>query len=240
MFNLADFTFVNPFIKDSSLSESSVSQRQREAFIKNLLQNNYLVIRQFNGEMFRVEALSYDKKRNQIIISDRAEKGLIYLDKGDKVEVYTSLDQEHEYFSFISKVVKVKIKGVRFYYYLNVPAKLQKSTRRIIDRHPVKQHSTIRINHSAHSGQVIDLSKDGIGIALNGYYPLPVDVGYNLEKCHVEILQSNLRKSLSFDCSINVRRISYVKEPERLTIIGGVLTNLAIQSEHQLQHYLEN
>lgn len=197
----------------------------RNVFVKHLINHNQLRACLPNGEIMTVYANSYDRINSQLLISDQAEQGLLYLETGDKVEFYTDLNETHEYFSFTSKVVRIKVKGVKLTYYMSVPKILKKSRRRIIPRTTIKNHSLIRIAGSHFSGRIIDLSANGISFTIQGYYPDPLIIGENLDDCNIDILQPRVNDNISFKCSVNIRRIDYQSQPERLTTIAGVYVN---------------
>ncbi len=237
--NLQQF-FVSTKVDKKPSDEPIIYERLRNEFIQSLLMDNFLTIRLYNDDLYVVEAISYDKRNHQIIVSDRTEQGILCLDKGDKVEIYSSLNDGHEYFSFPSQVVKVKNYGVKLIYYFNVPKTLTKTKRRIIPRQKIQNHSIVRIKGTNFNGRINDLSQDGIGFSLRGYYPLDLEIGYNLENCHIEIFQPRSNKSIKLECSVNIRRVSYVVEPERMTIIGGVINRSTIEQEMTIKHFLQS
>ena len=132
MFSVPNFSFLKQFFpaKDIAQTSRSITDLFRHEFVQSLIKDNNLTVRLFTGELYRVEALSYDRISNQLIISDRSENGILYLDQGDKVEFYTALSNTHEYFSFISRVEKIKILGAKLIYYMSVPKKLSKSVKK--------------------------------------------------------------------------------------------------------------
>jgi len=210
----------------------------RKVFVNNLINHNQLRACLPNGEILTVYAKAYDRINNQLVISDQAEQGLLYLEKGDQVEFYSDLNENHEYFSFVSIVTKIKVKGIKLTYYMSVPKVLNKSRRRIIPRTLVKNHSIIRIAGSHFSGRVIDLSANGICFALYGYYPEPLFVGDTIKDCNVDIFQPKVNDNVSFNCSINIRRIDFQSQPERITIIAGTYVNNEEEKEEKIQSFL--
>ncbi|MFK5893383.1 MAG: PilZ domain-containing protein [Pseudomonadota bacterium] len=210
----------------------------RNVFVKNLIKHNQLRAFLPSGEILTVYALAYDRINSQLIVSDQAEQGLLYLEEGDKVEFYTDLNETHEYFSFVSKVIKIKVKGIKLTYYMSVPRVLKKSRRRVIPRIEVNNHSIIRIAGSHFSGRVVDLSVNGISFDIHGYYPEPLVIGEDLKDCYIDIFQPRINDNISFNCSINIRRFDYQSKPERLTTIAGIYTNQDIEQEKKIFSYL--
>ncbi|MFK5986688.1 MAG: PilZ domain-containing protein [Pseudomonadota bacterium] len=210
----------------------------RNVFVKNLIHQNQLRVRLPSGDFLTVYAQAYDRINSHLIVSDQAEQGLLYLEKGEKVEFFTNLNESHEYFSFTSKVVKIKVKGVKLTYYMSVPRVLKKSRRRVIPRIEVTNHSIIRLNGSSFSGRVVDLSVNGIALAINGYYPEQLEIGDNLDNCTIDIFQPRINDNISFKCSINIKRFDYQSQPERMTYIAGIYTNSDLDQEKKIFSYL--
>jgi len=210
----------------------------RHEFVKNLLRDNHLMIRIASGDILTVSALSFDKIHNRLIVSDQAERGILYLEEGEKVEFFTMLNDQHEYFSFVSKVAKIKTKGVKLSYHMTVPKKLKKSRRRLLPRVEVNNHSIIRLGETSFSGSIQDLSLDGIGFSLRGYYPEALEIGDNLNDCRIDIFQPRINDNVSFECSINIRRLQYEAKPERATLIGGIFTHFSSGKESQVSDFL--
>ncbi len=235
------------FIKNRQLKKNSLitqpvaikEQVFRNVFVKNLINNNQLRARLPSGDFLTVYADAYDRINSQLIVSDQAEQGLLYLEKGDKIEFFSNLTQSHEYFSFISKVVRIKVKGIKLTYYMSVPRVLKKSRRRVIPRTIVKNHSIIRINGSSFSGRVVDLSANGISLSINGYYPEVLNVGDSLENCSIDIFQPKINDNISFTCNISIRRFDYQSKPERITLIAGVYSHEDRAQEKKIFSYLE-
>jgi len=240
MFLIPHFTFLKQFFPSQDISKTSRSLNDlfRHEFVQNLLKNNRLTIRLLSGEFYQVEALSYDRPSHQLVISDRAENGFVYLEKGEKVEFYTSVNEDFDYFSFYSRVEKIKTLGNKLIYYMSVPEHMTKKQRRVFYRYPIKHHSIVRIEGTNFSGHVHNLSLNGIGFILNGYYPFPLEIGYDLEGCQIDILQPRINDNIELTCSINVRRIAYVGQPERQTIIGGVINRSTIEQEEQINKFI--
>ncbi len=207
----------------------------RRIFVKHLINHNQLRAILPGGEMLTVYAMAYDRINSQLVISDQAEQGLLYLEEGDKVELYTDLTEKHEYYSFVSRVVKIKVKGIKLTYYMSVPRELNKSRRRINPRVKINNHSIIRIAGSHFSGNLIDLSVNGISFALNGYYPEPIMVGDDLADCDIDIFQPRINDNISFKCSINIKRFDYHSKPERITTIAGIYTHQDKQQEKKVE-----
>ena len=212
----------------------------RSVFVKNLINHNQLRALLPSGEILTVYATAYDRINSQLIVSDQAEQGLLYLEEGDKVEFYTDLNESHEYFSFVSKVAKIKVKGIKLTYYMSVPKVLKKSRRRVIPRIEVNNHSIIRIAGSHFSGRIIDLSSNGISFAINGYYPEPLTIGDDLTNCSIDIFQPRANDNISFNCSINIRRFDYQSKPERLTTIAGIYNNQDKEQEKRIFSFLSS
>jgi len=210
----------------------------RNEFVKNLLRDNHLMVRVASGEILTISALSFDKIHNRLIVSDQAERGILYLEEGEKVEFFTMLDEQHEYFSFVSKVAKIKTKGAKLTYHMSVPKVLKKSRRRLLPRIAINNHSIIRLGETSFSGSIHDLSLDGIGFSLRGYYPEPIDIGDHLNHCRIDIFQPRVNDNVSFECSINIRRLQFQAKPERSTLIGGIFTHFSAGKESQVSDFL--
>lgn len=237
MFSLPFFNFFTQSDK-SQKSGFSKNEMVRTEFVKNLMRDNHLMVRVASGEILTVTALSFDKVHNRLLVSDQAERGILYLELGDKVEFFTMLDEQHEYFSFVSKVMRIKTKGAQLTYHMSVPKILKKSRRRLLPRIAVNNHSIIRLGDTSFSGSIHDLSLDGIGFALRGYYPEPLDIGSSLDQCQIDIFQPRINDNISFDCSINVRRVQFQAKPERSTLIGGIFTQFSAGKESQVSDFL--
>jgi len=206
----------------------------RKVFVKDLIHHNRLRACLQNGEILTVYATAYDRINNHLIVSDQAEEGLFYLEQGDQIEFYTDLNDSHEYYSFVSIVTKIKVKGIKLTYYMSVPKILKKSRRRVIPRKVIKNHSIIRLAGSHFSGRVIDLSENGISLAIDGYYPEPLFVGDNLKDCNVDIFQPKVNDNVSFNCSINIKRIDFQSRPDRVTLIAGTYVNNEEEKEEKI------
>ncbi len=211
----------------------------RAMFVKNLVVNNQLQVRLASGDFLTVTALAYDRINNLLIVSEKADPGLLLLEKGDTVEFYSALDDSHEYFSFFSTVVKTKMKGMELHYYMSVPKRLKKSRRRVLDRKTVENHSIIRIDGSFFSGRLLDISYNGLSCSLNGYYPGELEVGCQLKNCTVDIFQPRINDNISFVCNLQVKRFEYHSRPERCTIIGATYTKTD-GDEKKILRYLED
>jgi c-di-GMP-binding flagellar brake protein YcgR len=226
---------ISPAITPTALKEKVL----RKVFVKDLIKHNRLRVCLPNGEILTVYATAYDRINNHLVVSDQAEQGLFYLEQGDQVEFHTDLNENHEYYSFVSIVAKIKVKGIKLTYFMSVPKELKKSRRRIIPRTIIKNLSLIRIAGSHFSGRVIDLSANGISLAINGYYPEPLLVGDNLNDCNVDIFQPRVNDNVSFNCSINIKRIDFQSKPERVTIIAGTYINSEEEKEEKIFSFLQ-
>ena len=211
----------------------------RKVFVKDLIKHNQLRACLPNGEILTVYATAYDRINNLMVVSDQAEQGLFYLEQGDQVEFYTDLNENHEYYSFVSIVAKIKVKGIKLTYYMSVPKVLKKSRRRIIPRTTIKNHSLIRIAGSHFSGRIVDLSVNGISFAINGYYPDPLSIEDNLKDCNVDIFLPRVNDNVSFNCSIQIKRIDFKSKPERVTMIAGTYINEDIEQEKRILSFLQ-
>ncbi len=237
--NLKPYNLKPYSLKPYSLKHRSVqTEVLRKIFVKHLINHNQLRAYLPSGEILTVFAMSYDRINSQLVVSDQAENGLLYLEEGAKVEFFTDLNETHEYFSFISKVIRIKVKGIKLTYYMSVPKVLKKSRRRVIPRVNVKNHSIIRLDKSHFSGRVVDLSANGISLAIKGYYPDPIAIGDVLENCSIDIFQPRHNDNISFDCSIAIRRVDFQSKPEPMTLIGGIFTNYNKQQEDKVFSYL--
>jgi len=243
MFSLQFFNFFSQPKEKNPLSHaanfrSNNNELLRDEFVKNLLRDNHLMVRVASGDILTVTASSFDKIHNRLIVSDQAERGILYLEAGEKVEFFTLLDEQHEYFSFVSKVAKIKTKGAKLTYHMTVPKKLKKSRRRLLPRIEINNHSIIRLGETSFSGCIHDLSLDGIGFSLRGYYPDPIDIGDNLNNCRIDIFQPRINDNVSFECSINIRRLRFEAKPERATLVGGIFTHFSTGKESQVSDFL--
>jgi|GEM_PF-2459465 len=238
MFSIPFFNFFSQSGGQQSFASNGGEEMLRDEFVKNLIRDNHLMVRVASGEILTVTALSFDKINNRLIVSDQAERGILYLELGDKVEFFTLLDEQHEYFSFVSKVAKIKTKGVKLSYHMTVPKVLKKSRRRLLPRIAIQNHSIIRLGDTSFSGSIHDLSLDGIGFSLHGYYPEPLETGDNLDNCKIDIFQPRVNDNISFECSINVRRLQFQAKPERSTLIGGIFTHFSVGKESQVSDFL--
>lgn len=243
MFNLAFFDFFNSHAKHHFTSQSQragdASSVLRERFIRELKRDNHLMVCQTYGEVLTIKAISYDRTLHQVVVSDQAETGILYLEEGDRIEIFTLLDENHEYFSFVSQVEKIKTQGVNLFYFLSVPKLVRKTKRRLVDRVSIEHHSIIRLGETSFSGTIDNLSHDGLGFSLRGYYPEELDIGDPLSRCKIDIFQPRINDNISFECDIIVRRISFAAKPERMTHIGGVFTRFLTGKRSMLNEFIE-
>lgn len=242
--NLADFSSIKQFIPYFKLKNSTLipskTEVMRSLFLKNLIKNNLLQVRVANGDFLTIPALSYDRINSLLVVSEKAEPGLLLLEKGDKVEIFSALDDSHEYFSFIATVEKVRPKGIVLNYYLSVPKLLKKSRRRVTNRKRINNHSIVRIDGSQFAGHLIDMSYKGLGVAIQGYYPGELEVGKLLPNCTVDIFLPRINDNISFSCAIKVMRYDYVSSPERATFIGGTYKNHDGEKNDLIMRYLSS
>lgn len=234
MFNLTQkFSSFENFLfpKSMPLVVQSLRQKKtlaentqiRKEFVSSLLKDNHLTVKMYNGDFYQVEVISYDKKSHQLIISDRAEDGILCLAKGEQVEFYSALNHFHEYFTFKAKVNKIKESGQRLYYGFKVPQTLQKSHRRLVQRKAINHYSFIKINDLNMNGCVLDISDNGIAVSMKGYYPFELESGSIIRGCRIDIFQPQKSLHLVIDCDLKIRRFDYLKTPEASTFLAGIM-----------------
>lgn len=239
---LPDFTVLHKYFSGSSHHSSQLlsthSEVLRARFVKNLLRNNTVQVRLADGSFLTVAALSYDRINSLLILPEKAEQGLLLLDQGDVVEIFSALDESHEFFSFASRVVKTRLKGTELHYYMSVPKKLNKSRRRVMPRRKVTNHSIVRINSSFFAGELLDISWNGLAFNLRGYYPGELEADSMLENCSVDIFQPRINDNISFSCDVQIKRFEYHNQPERSTLIAGIYHRKDKSSQKKLLDYI--
>jgi len=145
----------------------------------------------------------------------------VILEANDPVMIVTQANSDHEVFSFNSKVSNIILDDGDILYEVKIPRRLEKGQRRKEFRMNINSPSEVLINHSVYSGQVSNLSTNGVLFTVEGYWPEPACEGDNntIVSCHIDM------DFMNFNCNINVRYINFEPFPGRRTFIGGQLKN---------------
>ncbi len=229
---MAFFDFFNTRIFHKERAQDSLEKLLRDEFIYQLKQDSTLTIESVSGKKIVSSAITMDKKRNSLIIAEKLPDGRLILERNDRVTIVTRANNDHEVFSFHSKVQNIILDNGDILYEVVIPRHLEKGQRRKGFRVNVDSISKVKISNSVYSGQVSNLSANGVLFTLEGYWPEPVEDENTLVACHIDM------DFMIFNCNIDVRYINFEPYPGRRTCIGGQLKNLQPLHQHQLDNYL--
>ena len=232
------FDFLNLTIFQKERAEEALKKLLRDEFIYLLKQDNRLTIhplsglRSPSGQHIISKAVTMDRKRGSLIIAEKSPDGILILERNDPVTVVTQANQDHEVFSFHSKVSNIILDNGDILYEVVIPRRLEKSQRRTGYRVNIESQSQIKISNSVYGGEISNLSSKGLLFALDGYWPEPVESGESLVKCAIDM------DFMQFNCHVEVRYINFEPYPGRRTYIGGQIKDLPSQQQHLLDNYL--
>ena len=226
------FEFLNLNMYKKESAEHVMEKLLRDEFIYQLKQDSYLTIHSHLEKMIVSHAVTLDTQRNSLIIAEKNPAGILILERNDPVTVMTQVNEDHEVFSFHSKVSNIILDEGEILYEVVIPKRIQKGQRRKGYRINIETSSQVKLGDSVYTGQVDNLSNNGLLFAIDGYWPEPIEVGESLNQCHI---QTNF---LHFDCSVNVRFINFEPYPARRTLIGGRIVGLSPLHKNQLGGFL--
>lgn len=226
------FDFLNLKMFNKESAEEVLEKMLRDEFIYQLKQDNFLTIHSASGQRIISHAITLDTKRNSLIIAEKNPEGILILERNDPVTVITQVNQDHEVFSFHSKVNNIILDDGEILYEVVIPKRIEKGQRRKGYRINIDSSSEVKVSNSVYKGQVSNLSNNGLLFTIGGYWPEPVEIGESLVQCHIET------NFIHFDCNVEVRFIHFEPYPDRQTLIGGRLKGLSQLHKHQLEGFL--
>ena len=203
-----------------------------DEFVYQLKQDSYLTIHTNSGQGIVSHAVTLDTKRNSLIIAEKNPDGILILERNDPVTVMTQVNADHEVFSFHAKVSNIILDEGEILYEVMIPKRLQKGQRRKGFRINIDSSSEVKLSNSVYSGQLDNLSNNGLLFTIDGYWPEPIEIGESLSQCQVKT------NFINFECNVNVRFIQFEPYPARRTLIGGRLAGLSPLHKHQLSGFL--
>lgn len=226
------FNFFNLKIFNKESAQQVMEKLLRDEFIYQLKCDSNLTIHSNSGQVIISHAVTMDTKRNSLIIAEKNPDGILILERNDRVTLMTKVNDDHEVFSFQSKVSNIILDDGEILYEVVIPKRIQKGQRRKGYRINIDSSSEVKITDSVYAGQVGNLSNQGVLFSIDGYWPESVEVGESLVKCRIET------NFIHFDCNVEVRFINFEPYPGRRTYIGGRMVNLPPRHKHQLENYL--
>ena len=227
---MAFFDFINTKMFHKERAQDVMTKLLRDEFIYQLKQDSTLSIVSASGEKIVSTAITMDRKRNSLIIAEKTPDGRLILERNDPVTIVTQVNSDHEVFSFHSKVNNIILDSGDILYEVVIPKQIQKGQRRKGFRINIDSLSEVKISNSVYSGQVSNLSTNGVLFTLDGYWPEPVEGEDVLVECNMDFMK--------FNCNIEVRYINFEAYPGRRTYIGGQIKNMQPLHQHQLDNYL--
>lgn len=228
--SLFDFLHLKVFHKERA--QAVMEKLLRDEFIYQLKRDNTLTIQSVNDSKIITSAITMDNKRNSLIVSEKSPNGILILERNDPVTVVTQTNEDHEVFSFHSKVSNIILDNGDILYEIIIPKRLEKGQRRKDFRVDIDSLFTVKINDSVYEGQVDNLSTNGILFSLDGYWPESIDEDEASIPCQIDM------NFIQLDCHVNVRYINFEPYPSRCTHIGGKIEHLQPHQRHQLDNYL--
>ena len=226
------FDFLNLKMYNKDSAEQVMEKLLHEEFVYQLKQDSYLTIHSRSGESIISHAITLDTKRNSLIIAEKNHDGILILERNDPVTIMTQVNEDHEVFSFQSKVTNIILDDGEILYEVVIPKRIQKGQRRKGFRINIDSSSEVKLSDSVYSGQLDNLSNNGLLFTIDGYWPEPIEIGESLSQCQVKT------NFINFECNVNVRFIQFEPYPARRTLIGGRLAGLSPLHKHQLSGFL--
>jgi c-di-GMP-binding flagellar brake protein YcgR len=227
---LFDFLNVNVFHKERA--EELMEKLLKDEFIYQLKKDNSLTITAPSGQQLATNAVTMDKKRNSLIVAEKTSDGIMILERNDPVQVMTQVNDDHEVYSFHSKVSNIILDDGEILYEIVIPGRLEKGQRRNGYRVNIESDSLVKIMDSVYEGRVKNLSSQGVLFTLDGYWPENLDEENPKIKCNIDM------DFMQLDCQINIRYVNFEPYPGRKTFVGGRLQELNSSQQHQLNHFL--
>ncbi len=228
------FDFLDTKMFHKERAEEVMEKLLRDEFIYQLKQDSTVSIESTLGKKIISTAITMDTKRNSLILAEKTPNGRLILERNDPVTIVTQTNSNHEVFSFHSKVSNIILDDGDILYEVVIPKRLIKGQRRKGFRINIDSRSEVKMSDSVYSGQVSNLSSNGVLFSLDGYWPEPVEEDNTLIQCQLNM------DFMKFNCNIDVRYIHFEPYPGRRTYIGGKLKNLQPLHQHQLDNYLSS
>lgn len=204
----------------------------KDEFIYQLKRDSSLLIQSVSGKNIISNAVTMDKKRNSLIIAEQSPDGRLILERNDPVTIVTQANNDHEVFSFDSRVSSIILDNGDILYEVMLPKRINKGQRRKDFRINIDSPSKVTISNSVYEGQVSNLSKGGVLFTLDGYWPEPIEEDNGLVQCDIDM------NFMAFNCNIEVRYINFEPYPGRRTYLGGQIKNMQPLYQHQLDNFL--
>ena len=226
------FNFLDTRMFHRERAQDVMEKLLRDELIYQLRQDSTLTIKSASGKNIVSTAITMDRKQNSLIIAEKTPDGRLILERNEAVTIVTQVNNEHEVFSFRSKVNNIILDNDDILYEVVIPKRIEKGQRRKGFRININSLSEVRINNSVYRGQVSNLSTSGALFTLDGYWPEPVEDDSDLVQCNIKM------DFMEFNCNIDVRYINFEPYPGRRTYIGGKMKNLQPLHQHQLDNYL--
>ena len=228
------FDFLDTKMFHKERAEEVMEKLLRDEFIYQLKQDSTVSIESTLGKKIISTAITMDTKRNSLILAEKTPNGRLILERNDPVTIVTQTNSNHEVFSFHSKVSNIILDDGDILYEVVIPKRLIKGQRRKGFRINIDSRSEVKMSDSVYSGQVSNLSSNGVLFSLEGYWPEPVEEDDTLIQCQLNM------DFMKFNCNIDVRYIHFEPYPGRRTYIGGKLKNIQPLHQHQLDNYLSS
>ena len=226
------FNFFNVKLFNKERADQVMEKLLRDEFIYQLQSDSTLTVCSPGGTSIITRALTMDRKRNSLIVAEQSPDGIMILERNEPVIVMTQANEQHEVYSFHSKVSNIIVDNGDILYEIVIPKRLEKGQRRKDFRVDVESCFTVKIKDSAYEGKVDNLSSNGVLFSLDGYWPEKVEVNHPAIPCEIDM------DFLQLNCHVDVRYINFEPYPGRRTHIGGRITNLQPHQKHQLDNFL--
>ena len=226
------FDFLDTKMFHKERAEEVMEKLLRDEFIYQLKQDSTVSIESTLGKKIISTAITMDTKRNSLILAEKTPNGRLILERNDPVTIVTQTNSNHEVFSFHSKVSNIILDDGDILYEVVIPKRLIKGQRRKGFRINIDSSSEVKLSNSVYSGQLDNLSNNGLLFTIDGYWPEPIEIGESLSQCQVKT------NFINFECNVNVRFIQFEPYPARRTLIGGRLAGLSPLHKHQLSGFL--
>lgn len=228
---MALFDFLNLKLFHKERVTENLEKLLREELVYQLRANNTLTVYPDSGDSILTKAVTLDKKRGSLIVAEKSPAGILLLERNDPVSVETQASNEHEVYSFHSKVSNIILDEGDILYEIQIPRRIEKGQRRKGFRVNIDSPTVVTISNSVYQGQISNLSSKGMLFSVEGYWPQPVEDA-PLVPCSIDM------GFLQLDCHVEVRYIHFEPYPARRTYIGGRIKHLNPQQQHRLDNYL--
>jgi len=226
------FNFLTTRTFHKERAQDVMEKLLNDEFIYQLKQNSLLSIHSLSGRNILSNAVTMDRKRNSLIIAEKSPDGRLILERNDPVTIVTQANDDHEVFSFNSRVSSIILDNGDILYEVMIPRRIDKGQRRKDFRMNIDSPSSVKISNSVYEGQVSNISTAGVLFTLDGYWPEPLAEDNASVQCEIDM------NFMLFNCNIEVRYINFEPYPGRRTYLGGQLKNMQPLYQHQLDNFL--